>query len=284
MKISLSDFEGLLEGCRRYEGYLAARCIFHDDQHPSLMIYEDDRFFRCLACGTTGTFDYLYEVLRGRGPKQPRGQAVRWNLPSLGIERKEIEGIAVAAHRALIEFPDALDWYFRTRGVEGRILPCKLGWMSGWGTIPIHDQRGAFEGLVLRAGSHIERANGLRFHQPKGQKPLLYVPDWPLLDRSDTLVVVFGLFDALSLSEARYAVCTTTGGKDGFNPEWLDFWRKKIVVIPDLGEEETAMKLVGKLDWRGFVYKFPYEGDEKDMNDCLVKRPNDLVKILSSVL
>ena len=271
----LGDFEGLLDACRRYEDYLAARCPFHSpDEHPSLLVYADG-FFQCLACGVRGRHEYLYEVLRGHAPRHVAGETAHWNPPYLGLERAENEGIANSAHEALLNF-DNLRWYLTMRGVEGRIEPCRLGWFQGWYTIPVYDRERSFRGMVLRAGSHIQRATGQRFHQPKSQRPLLFCPDWRLMDTKSTLFVVFGMLDALSLSELRFSVVTSTGGKDSFSPDWLADWRSKIVIVPDRGEEKDAIELAGHLDWRGSVLQLDYGEHAKDANDLLVADPANL--------
>jgi len=282
MKLTLDDFEGLLEQCRRYDNYLAAICPYHDEQNPSLLVFSDG-YFRCLSCGATGAHEYLYETLKGSGSRRSPTERAKWRVPKLSIVRKENEELAVSAHNVMMEY-DNLRWYLRQRGLEGRIETCKLGWFDGWTTVPIYDQDGAFQGLCLRAMAHVQRASGQRFAQPKGQKPLLYIPDWRILERKSTLAIVFGLFDSLALSDLRYAVCTSTGGKGSFNPEWLDFWRKPIVVIPDKNEEKEATELVSRLDWRGRVWFPLYGDDEKDMADYLPDKRETLAKMLAGVL
>lgn len=283
MKLRLEDFEDLLDSARRYDNYVAALCVFHEDTRPSLLVFEDG-YFRCLSCGATGRFEYLYETIKGRRPRHAPTEKAVWSIPKMSLIREENEALAMSAHNVMVDY-DTLRWYLVERGLEGRIEPCRLGWLDGWITIPIYEKSGKFSGLCLRAMSHVQRATGQRFAQPRGQKPLLYVPDWKILERQTTLAVVFGLFDALALSDLRHAVCTSTGGKDSFNPEWLDFWRGPITVIPDKGEEEDANELVSKLDWRGKVWFPPYGDDEKDMADYLAHgKRDDLAKLLASAL
>src|SRR5512139_1545391 len=57
----LDDLQELLEA-KSYGNYLAARCIFHDDHHASLMIYED--YYRCLACDKQGYTQGLLKKLK----------------------------------------------------------------------------------------------------------------------------------------------------------------------------------------------------------------------------
>jgi len=283
MKLTLDDFEGALESSKRYDNYVSGLCVFHEDQSPSLLVYADG-WFTCLACGAKGRNEFLYETLMGRPPRRAPRERTQWNPPKLSIVKDENEELCASAHNVLLDY-DHLRWYFQMRGVEERIEPCRLGWYDGWATIPIYDRNQTWQGVILRSMKHVEAARGVRFAQPKGQKPMLYVPEWRLLDIRKTLAVVFGMFDALAVSKMRYAVCTSTGGKDSFNPDWLDFWRGPIVVIPDKGEEKEAMDLVSRLDWRGKVYYLPYPDSMKDCADFLAEGMDmDLAKHLGGVL
>jgi len=84
------------------------------------------------------------------------------------------------------------------------------------------------------------------------------------------LYVVFGMIDALTLSELRLPVVTSTGGAKSFQPQWLENYRKPILVIPDKGEDRAATNLAGGLDWRGKVKRLDYHGVFKDPNDYLM--------------
>lgn len=252
----------LLPSARSYSNYVSGICPFHDDSKPSLMLYQDG-WFRCLACGVVGNYEKLYRKLRGYDSSKVISVVESFSAPSLPVDLREQETLIERSHYSITKF-EQLRWYLENRGVAGRIEPCRLGYYNGWYTVPFYSHYGVYLGMVARAGTEIQRVSGLRFIQPKGQKPMMYCPDWRLTETANTIAVVFGIFDALAVSDLRFAVVTPIMGKDSFDPTWLDFWRKKIVIIPDAGEESTAIELAGKLGWRGSVLKLPYPEGIKD--------------------
>jgi hypothetical protein len=183
----------------------------------------------------------------------------------------------------LLKHPD-LGWYLNNRGLSEMIERAKLGWYNGWYTIPIFNkgETKKVAGLYMRSGPHIQKASGLRFAQPHGQKGLMYVPDWGLLERRNTLLIPFGVFDALTFASLGYASATAINGKTSFDHKWLDSWRGRVVIVPDEGEEEDAAKLASKLSWRGEVFRIPYPDGIKDPNGYLEHgREQELIKLLA---
>lgn len=255
--------------------YYSAICPFHDDTKPSLLVYRDN-WFRCLACGAVGDYERLWRAINGNPIRPiPQEKEIGENYET----QKYDETFAYHAHQSLLKFRYIFGWYLRLRGVENRIESCRLGWWNGWYTIPVYDEKDRYEGIILRAGKHVQEATGLRYFCPKKQPPLFYVPDWYLLKISPVIFVVYGMFDALALSAMRYPVCTTTSGKDSFNPLWLERFRKLIVVLPDKGEEEAARKLAASLGWRGKVQKLNYPEDIKDPAGFLEIGKPDLLRV-----
>lgn len=272
-----------LSGIRQYEGYVSALCPFHDDKKPSLLVFAND-FFSCQACGRTGSHDQLYQALTNSHAKRRiNAQPVSWKVPYLPRDLGEMGHLAWSCHNILLKHPD-MGWYLENRGIDDMIERARLGWYNGWYTIPLfgRDDDRTVTGLYLRAGPHIEKASGLRFAQPPGQKGKLYVPDWRMLERRNTLFIPFGVFDALTLVSLGFAAATALNGKSSFDYRWLDFWRGRIVIVPDEGEEEEAGKLAAKLSWRGEVFRLPYPDGCKDPNGYVEKgRGHELEKLLS---
>lgn len=284
MRITLDDIAERAENVHQYGHYIAIICPFHEDTSPSMLVYQDG-WYRCLACGATGRITSLYNALGGRVSHRYHAEGRYPPVPSVSDEDQKRIDLFWSAHYILLG-NEGLNWYYKMRGVEGRIEPCKLGWYDGWYTIPVITEDGEIAGGVMRSGPTIQEATGLRFFIPKGQESMLYCPDWSILKRRKKLAIVYGMFDALALSELGFAVVTTTSGKDSFNPEWLDFWRKPIVIIPDKGEELTAKKLAGQLDWRGSVYMIKYKNNLKDPADYMkeTRCREDLLKELTPLL
>jgi len=282
-KITFGQLKDMLERVQSYGTYLAAVCPFHEDSKPSLLVWADG-FFRCQACGVSGNFDRLYRKLLGWDASKVLKESTSFKGPKLPTELDELEAVLSEAHEALLKF-DQFTWYLKNRGVEGRIEPCRLGWWEGWYTIPIYDSHHALQGAMLRANSTIQEATGQRFIHPEGQKNMMYCPDWYLYSKAKSVGVVFGMFDALAVSDLRFPVVTSTSGKDSFKAEWLEDCRKRIVIFPDEGEYDSAMKLAGKLGWRAEVYKIDYPDGVKDPAGFLeTDRRNDLFNILGSTL
>lgn len=287
MNITLDSIENLVSSAHRYENYLAIVCPYHDDTKPSLLAYNprtksERGYFHCKACGTSGNLEMLYNALQGWvPPKSLRYERTSYDAPSLPQSREEQEDFVLQAHRILKKYPDKLGWYLADRGVEGCIQVAELGWFDGWIVLPIRDRHGNLEGLIMRSTPPVQKTSNIRFHQPKGQKPLFYAPDRALIERSPKVAVVYGMFDTLALTALRLPVVTTTAGKDSFKPEWLDEYRKPVVVIPDSGEEVTAKKLASKLGWRGSVLELPYTETIKDPADYLMQgKEEELLKLL----
>src|SRR3972149_4217497 len=131
MKLRREDFEDCLENPRRYDTYIAASCCYHSpDIHPSLLVFEDG-FFRCLSCGATGKFEYLYETLKGRPPRRSPTEKAVWSVPKLSIVREENESLAMSAHTGPMAY-ETLRWYRQHLRLGCRTEACKLGWLNGW--------------------------------------------------------------------------------------------------------------------------------------------------------
>ena len=244
--------------------YRSGLCPFHDDHTPSLLAYQDG-FFICEACGEQGNSLRLLTKFKGGriGHSRKYGQP-DVHLPTWD-QQDELGELMAEAHRVLLNFP-GMRWYLRQRGVESRWQPCRLGWHEGWITLPVTTQSGKI-GLMLRAtpGIHSQQ----RFTSPAGQPALLYCPDLEKLAQAKQAFIVFGMFDALTFAELGLPVVTTTGGKDSFDPAWLNGYRIPFWIIRDDKEEAIQAKLLAGLDWRGRPLHLTYPLGAKDPNDFL---------------
>jgi len=274
MQIEYQDVLEKLSGVNEYAEYAAALCPAHPDTSPSLLVFKDGRF-RCLACGFKGTYRKLLDKLEGwSAPPIVDRKVEHYRLPT---DLDELEELMDEAHNFLLSNRDPLANYLEQRRVAGRIVPQHLGYWMGWYSIPVYGDKKQFLGVVLRAGNHIQNTTGARFHIPFGQPTLLYVPDWNKVSQADFLIVVFGMVDALALCEIGLPVCTATSGKDSMRAEMLEQFRKKIIVIPDKGEDDTAKKLVNSLGWRGKLKVIDYPLDTKDPADLVQRGLTELL-------
>ena len=63
-KITLDDIEEYAGRYTRYSNYLAMLCPWHDDDSPSMLVFDDG--YNCRACGVHGTLEYLYQKISGK--------------------------------------------------------------------------------------------------------------------------------------------------------------------------------------------------------------------------
>lgn len=258
MSIAYSDFLSVLPKAQEHSHYLTGVCPFHDDTDPSLLVF-DDGWFQCLGCGRHGRWETLWNRLKGQPVQIMPERRTFWGTPRLSPE--QVEEVCYQGHEDLMRFP-SLGWYLEMRGITSRIESNELGYWEGWYTIPVTDRDGNFVTGVLRAAPHVQRVTGERYWM-RGA-PAMYVPDWNLIERNGFLFVVYGMIDALVLASLRLPVVTSTAGQKKFDPEWLESYRKRIIIVPDQGEELSASALASRLGWRGKVKRLDYPYGIKD--------------------
>ncbi len=257
--IQFEDFLDVIPQAKISGRNILGICPFHDDSGPSLLIHPDG-WFRCLGCGRHGKWNTLWNKVHGQPVQVMPESRTSWNTPRID----NLEETCYQAHIDLQHFP-SLGWYLEMRGIEGRIDQNELGYWDGWYTIPVYDSDRTFITAVLRASPHVQDATGLRYWCR--HFPVMYVPDFELLDGGKNIFVVYGMVDALCLADLRLPVVTTTGGNLTFDPTWLADYRKPTYIIPDKGEEEQAYKLASRLGWRGNVIQLDYPDEFKDPAD-----------------
>lgn len=271
MAALLDDLLEHLDGARRYEQYIAALCCFHEDHRPSLLIFED--YYRCLACDAHGSTKSLLDKIKGNPPKPKLSS---WHNPFTSWMRNySLDKIMTSAWRFLRDNP-CYGNYLVKRGISiDKQIELGLGWRDGWHTFPIINERNSLCGAVIRCGEGLDLP--AKYVNPSGQDPnLLYVPDWKLISSHSQIYLTFGIIDSISLVLYNVPGMSTTTGKR-LNPEALDKFRKRIIFIPDKGEETDALKIASKLGWRGTVPKMFWPDDSKDINDLLVKHPEIII-------
>lgn len=256
--LTFEDIKSRVDIHGDYGKYISTRCIFHNDNGPSLLIFADG-WFRCLGCNRAGNWKQLWGKLRGQPITISVEKGTQWK--GVNTRNLNLEELCYRSHLHLQKF-DSFAYYIQTRGLVDAIDLYEIGYFKGWYTIPVRDEQGNFITAVFRAAPHVAEASGMRYVTKSA--PVMYVPDWNLVRNSNYLCVVYGMFDAITLSLLGIPAVTSTGGKDLFNPEWLDKIRKTILVIPDKGEEQTAEQLVRNLGWRGKKVTLNYPDGKKD--------------------
>ena len=259
--------------CHHYGHYLAVRCLFHDDTRPSLMIYED--YYHCLSCDAKGKTSTLLNKLDNTTLLFAKTKPDYRNPWSRWTREQSLAKVLKHSWQTLTSQP-SLGNYLTNR----KILPehqkaLGIGYREDWYTIPIRNPDGKIAGAVARANAETNPAKA-KYVIPFGQSPnLLYVPSWKRVCEQSEIYLTFGILDAVSLWILGYASMSTTAGKR-IEPSAFNDIRKKIIIVPDQGEESSAHQLARQLGWRGFVKRINYPDGTKDINDIYRTFPKDV--------
>jgi DNA primase len=268
--VDLDEIALQLDRATRYENYIVALCPFHSEHRPSFFAYED--WYRCESCGANGPTRKLLDklsstIISSSAPVSFRNPFTRWlKERSLGETLK-------------LAWKNGPSVYLRKRGIndeEQRKLG--LGIIENYATFPIRSKRNAIVGAIART---ISKESNQKYVIPSGQDPhLLYVPSWKRVEKRSTVYLTFGIIDAISLYlVGAAAISTTTGMK--MNISYLTPLRKRIIFIPDQGEEAEAHKFASKMGWRGGVMRCNYPSGLKDPSDIIgSKHRDELINVL----
>lgn len=267
--------------CKRYDGYLAAICLFHRDSSPSLIIHADT--YKCLACGAFGTTKYLLSILsKTKVIYQPKPQDefpvsnpfYRW------LQRQSLQSAFRDAWETLNDFPNMGTYLSEQRNIdEPTRKSLGIGWKDGYYTFPIRD----LENRVIGGFVRCPPGGSRRYFVPKGQDPnLLYIPRPTWAKEQRSLFLTFGAIDSISLMQLGYGSISTTDGKQ-VDPTALEPFRKPIIILPDEDEEPEAHKLAKHLGWRGHVVSLHYPEGCKDANEYFCKNRSGLQQELEEV-
>jgi len=264
-------YESLLERMngREYNGYFSIVCIFHNDSHPSLMVYLDG--FRCVACGKHGTLSYLDKCLGSRFMPS-RNNTVSNVSPSWRKWGDTLDEIADKAHTMLKRYPQ-FQGYYKKRKVENFIETGFLGYVGGWSIIPVFDTHKKVIDIVARA---VKGKGDTRYTLRPSEVAVrpLFCPNWVRVQEAEQIYVVYVMFDAISLELCGLPVVTGITGKS-LNADQLKPLRKRFIILPDYHEEEDAHKLANSLGWRAKAKKLNYPESCKDVDEVRVKYGNE---------
>lgn len=261
---ALDELADVLEFSHKYSHYVTALCPFHDDHKPSFFVYPDK--YICLSCGAHGKTSALLEKIKpGRNLFAPvKTERYFYNpwtnwVKKVGFDRIFEISLKFAPSQYLVE-----------RGIdEITQRELEVGKLENWIIFPIKDENDWIVGGVARAGE--DNPSPHKYMLPAGQAPtLLYIPNWDRFMSKNYVFVTFGILDAVTLYLLGYSALSVTTGKH-VNPSAFDTIRKRIIIIPDLGEDVHANILASKLGWRGEVKRLNYPDGAKDVNDLMWK-------------
>ncbi len=251
-----------IPGAKDYGHYQAICCPYHDDNNPSMLVFEKHAI--CLACGKRVRIEKLLRDLQLSNPillKQSERVAV---LPIRNYANLYIESLSGATHPFFLA-------YIQERKIERASAFFRLGFLPDTGhvTIPIYlDHRSDFVGgIFLRA---IYENNFTRY-QYKTNSPVSFYPN-PSSKATGIWFVTFGAFDALSIWECGFnAITTMTKKVSNSAIEVLaNFIQSNDFVlyfVPDYGEEHEAYQYSSALGVRTTVRVLSYMEGMKDPND-----------------
>lgn len=277
----LDEIQEVLGG-QSYGHYLAVCCPFHGDHSPSMMVYPDT--YSCKSCGAFGRTENLLSRLNKSGFE-----------PSYNFQQVEpvfnpfhrwlkTESLPKVLRRAWVNAdlnPNQMDYLISVRGIPGH--ECRrlgIGVLGEFFTFPVLNDKRQVVGGFARSNLGV----GTRYFVPKDQNPnLIYSPDWERVYDSRVVFMTFGAIDSISVHLLGFACMSTLSGKN-LDVTALDFLRKRIVLIPDHGEEIEANRMAAKLDWRGAVCHFPYPYGTKDMNNVYRYNPELIKNTLESYI
>lgn len=270
----LDEIKERLDRAVQYDNYILARCPFHSpDRNPSFFVYAD--YYRCASCGVGGKTASLIDRLSGvyiHKVEEPR-----FYNPFRGWEKRFgfLRETLKFAYQYGQTYPTYLEYVYNRGITNETVRTLKLGYLDRYITIPLIQERKII-GAVARS------VNEKHYFVPKEQNPdILFIPNENLFNESETVYLVFGMFDCLTLYQFGLPVMTTTRGivRSGVTFQHI---RKRIIVIPDKGEEKTAARLVASLDWRGKLLLLDYPVGTKDINDLHVKGYEEMIHGLAS--
>lgn len=261
-------FDSLLDRMegRKYSNYFSTFCPFEEHKSPAFLVYEDG--YVCLSCRKSGSLQQLDKKLGSRFRPTQVIDSVSIILPKWRKwEEKhgDLAGIVYAAHKTL-KAHGMFQSYFKRRKIYEYVDEGILGHIDGWVTFPVFSESNEIIDVVVRSVSGHDGARYVVHPSVSDSLRPLYVPSWNRLKQSETVYVVYGIVDAISLHLAGLPVVTGVTGKS-LHPELLLPLRKRFLIVPDMDEEQDAHKLANNLGWRARVKQINFPEGCKDPDD-----------------
>lgn len=243
-----------------YSNYFLAFCPFHENTRtPALFVYESGQDFRCASCGKKGSLKFLAKKIGATYfAKSLPNKKILPNWQKWGDSLEEISSRSI---KTLQRFPQFKKYYHKRKIDDDTITSLRFGYLSGWNLVPVQDVSGKLVDMVARA----TKDDAVRYVISPGDskdRPL-YCPNWERLKASDVVYVPFGIFDAVSFEMIGLASVTGITGKS-LNPDLLRALQKRIILVPDAGEEIEAHRLANLMGWRARVREIRFPDSVKD--------------------
>ena len=244
------------------------------------MVYPD--WYRCLACGAQGKTSTLLSKVKTHSisptwTDKTRTKTIVRNPFTEWLQFDELNVLLKESWQFYNTHPEFGTYLTEQRNISPDVRKqIGIGLRDNFYTFPVRKNKHII-GAVSRHG---EGSYPTRYFVPKKQDPnILYIPNEDIIKTSHSIFVTFGILDAVSIYQLGYAAVSTTNGKR-IDPSAFDDYRKKIIFLPDKGEENDAVKIATQLGWRGKVVRLEYPDNCKDPNDLLRYAPDILTSAL----
>ena len=275
-------YDSLLErmGGRPYGHYFSAYCPWDVHKTPALLVFQDG-MVKCLSCNKIWSHDQLNKkigthFIPTRTPELNYKLLPRWR--SWEEKYGSLDDIVEYAHRS-IKKHSRFQTYLKERKIHDFLDEGSLGYLDNWITFPVFDKQHKLVDIVVRS---VQRDSDIRYvvHPNSSCSHPIYVPSWERLSSSEVVYVVYGIIDSISLYLAGFPSLTGVTGKS-LSFDLLKPLGKKLIIIPDKGEESDAHKLANRLGWRAKVKSISWPENTKDVDEIRRKYGD---QVLSSCL
>ena len=249
-------------------------CVLHDENTPSLQLYDDHWYAYC--CGEGGSVIDLVMAYFGCDFRR----AIDWIVGGDSEDELESRPVVVRPERAVVDFTlklraDAVPVDDRHLELVRRRWPylSSQGWVPGvptdTGIAFPHVHNGGTPGVKYRL------FDGSKISEPQSTFTVgLYTPYGPFPEspeECETAVICEGETDAFCLQVALghdIAVYGMPSGAKTWRPEWVDGWAVDLVVIMD--NDKTGSEARDKITASGVVARQAWvPGAYKDVADAL---------------
>lgn len=278
----MSLYNSLLERMegRSYGHYFSTYCPWDTHKTPALLVFQDG-MVKCLSCNRIWSHEQLnkkigYHFIPTNIPESNYRLLPKWR--SWEEKYGSLESIVEYAHQS-IKKHSRLQTYLKERRIYDFLDEGSLGYLDNWITFPVFDKQHRLVDIVVRS---VQRDTDVRYvvHPNSSSTHPIYVPSWERLSSSGIVYVVYGIIDAISLHLAGFPSLTGVTGKS-LSFELLKPLGKKLIIIPDKGEESDAHKLANRLGWRAKVKSISWPENTKDVDEIRRKYGD---QVLSSCL
>lgn len=278
----MSLYDSLLERMegRPYGHYFSAYCPWDTHKTPALLVFQDG-MVKCLSCNKIWNHEQLDKKIGTHFIQTSiLGSSYRL-LPKWRLWEEKygsLENIVEYAHKS-IKKHSRFQCYLKERKIYDFLDEGSLGYLDNWITFPVFDKQHKLLDIVVRS---VQRDSDVRYvvHPNSSGIHPIYVPSWERISSSGLVYVVYGIVDAISLHLAGFPSLTGVTGKS-LSFELLKPLGKKLIIIPDKGEESDAHKLANRLGWRAKVKSISWPENTKDVDEIRRKYGD---QVLSSCL